>query len=82
MVKLNSFAKYAWAVLTFNIFVIVWGAFVRATGSGAGCGSHWPICNGQVIPRSPGVETMIEFTHRCYQRVGISPGGRVSCLGL
>jgi heme A synthase len=51
-------------VLAYNLLVIVWGAFVRATGSGAGCGAHWPTCNGQVIPRSPEVATMIEFTHR------------------
>ena len=37
---------------------------MRATGSGAGCGNHWPLCNGQVIPVSPGVHTVIEFTHR------------------
>jgi heme A synthase len=63
-VKLNSYAKYAWGVLTFNVFVIVWGAFVRATGSGAGCGAHWPLCNGEVVPRAPATETIIEFSHR------------------
>jgi len=62
--KLNRFAKYAWGVLAFNIGVILWGAYVRATGSGAGCGSHWPLCNGEVIPIEPQIETVIEFTHR------------------
>jgi cytochrome c oxidase assembly protein subunit 15 len=42
--------------------VILWGALVRATGSGAGCGNHWPLCNGQVIPLSPRIDTIIEFT--------------------
>ncbi len=37
---------------------------MRASGSGAGCGNHWPLCNGQVIPVSPGFHTIIEFTHR------------------
>jgi len=60
----TPFAKYAWFVLAFNILVILWGAVVRATGSGAGCGSHWPSCNGEVIPPAPQVETLIEFTHR------------------
>ncbi len=55
---------FAWGVLVYNIFVIVFGAFVRATGAGAGCGSHWPLCNGVVIPRSPQIETLIEWTHR------------------
>jgi len=62
--KFNRFAKYAWGVLAFNLLVVVWGAYVRATGSGAGCGSHWPLCDGQVIPQAPQIETIIEFTHR------------------
>lgn len=62
--KLSGFAKYSWGVLIYNIGVILWGAYVRATGSGAGCGSHWPLCNGVVIPRSPQLETVIEYTHR------------------
>jgi heme A synthase len=62
--KLNRFAKYTWGVLALNLAVILWGAYVRASGSGAGCGSHWPLCNGVVIPRSPQIETIVEFTHR------------------
>ena len=64
MKDLNRFAKYSWGVLFFNVLVILWGAFVRATGSGAGCGSHWPLCNGEVVPRAPQIETVIEFIHR------------------
>lgn len=60
----SGFARFAWGVLVYNLFVIAWGAFVRATGSGAGCGSHWPLCNGEVVPRAPAAETIIEFTHR------------------
>lgn len=62
--KQNRFSKFAWGVLIYTIGVIVWGAYVRATGSGAGCGRHWPLCNGVVVPREPAVETMIEFSHR------------------
>lgn len=58
------FARFAWGVLVYNVLVILWGAFVRATGSGAGCGSHWPTCNGSVVPREPGLKTLIEFGHR------------------
>lgn len=57
-------ARYAWGVLAYNLLVILWGAWVRVTGSGAGCGSHWPMCNGEVIPRTPTAETVVEFTHR------------------
>jgi heme a synthase len=58
------FRRFAATVLAFNVAVVAWGALVRATGSGAGCGQHWPTCNGQVVPRSPAVATAIEFTHR------------------
>lgn len=51
-------------MLGYNILVVLWGAYVRASGSGAGCGSHWPTCNGQVIPRAPQIQTIIEFSHR------------------
>lgn len=62
--KITGYAKFAWTVLIYNLFVILWGAYVRATGSGAGCGSHWPLCNGEVLPRAPQIETIIEYTHR------------------
>ena len=55
---------YAAAVLGWMILVILEGAVVRATGSGAGCGNHWPLCNGDVIPHHPRLATVIEFTHR------------------
>jgi heme A synthase len=55
--------RYAWFVLGFNVLVILLGALVRATGSGAGCGRSWPICDGEVIPELKGA-TAIEFTHR------------------
>src|SRR5713101_9203967 len=59
-----NFTRYAWAVLGWNLLVILWGAYVRATGSGAGCGSHWPLCNGEFLPTTPQTQTVIEFTHR------------------
>ena len=61
----RALVRYAWAVVGYNVLVILWGALVRATGSGAGCGNHWPLCNGEVIPLSPRLDTVIEFTHRC-----------------
>lgn len=62
--RLSRLATFAWTVLAYNIGVILWGAYVRATGSGAGCGEHWPLCNGVVIPRDPTAATLIEFSHR------------------
>lgn len=62
--RLDRFARFAWFLLGYNLLVVLWGAFVRATGSGAGCGSHWPLCNGEVLPRPESLETVVEFTHR------------------
>jgi len=56
--------RFAWGVLAYFIAVILWGSLVRATGAGAGCGNHWPLCNGTVLQHSASVNTMIEFTHR------------------
>jgi len=60
----RNFIRFAWLTLVWNIAVVLWGAYVRASGSGAGCGNHWPLCNGEVVPRAEQVETIIEFTHR------------------
>jgi len=66
---MNRFAKFAWGVLAWGILDILWGAFVRASGSGAGCGNHWPNCNGEIIPTPQNVSTIIEFTHRALSGV-------------
>lgn len=58
------FETLALALILATLLVILWGAFVRVTGSGAGCADHWPLCNGVLVPRAPRVETMIELTHR------------------
>lgn len=59
-----AFRRYAWGLLGYTVLVILWGGFVRASGSGAGCGAHWPLCNGEFIPQSPTLNTVIEFGHR------------------
>jgi heme A synthase len=59
-----NLARFAWGTLAYSVAVILWGAYVRASGSGAGCGSHWPLCNGEVIPRAASVQTLIEYSHR------------------
>jgi heme A synthase len=68
---MSRFAKFSWGVLGYNVLVILWGAFVRATGSGAGCGSHWPTCHGEIIPRPQSVETLIEFAHRATSGIAL-----------
>ena len=69
--QLSRFAKFAWALLAWNVLVVLWGAFVRATGSGAGCGNHWPLCNGAVVPLEPQIETLIELSHRLTSGVAL-----------
>jgi heme a synthase len=63
-IKLGRFAKYAWFVLAYNILVILWGVFLRASKSGDGCGQHWLTCHGEVVPSAPELKTVIEFSHR------------------
>jgi len=60
----TGIARYCRFVLAYNLAVIVWGAYVRASGSGAGCGSHWPSCNGEVVPLRPSTATLVEYSHR------------------
>ena len=62
---------FAWGVLAYNLLVVAWGAFVRATGSGAGCGAHWPLCNGEVVPRPKRLETVIELSHRVTSGISV-----------
>lgn len=56
--------RFAWGFLAYSIAVILWGTIVRATGSGAGCGDHWPLCDGSVVQHSHTIEHLIEFIHR------------------
>ncbi len=67
----RSFARFAWLVLAYNIAVILWGMVVRATGSGAGCGEHWPLCEGRVIPHAQQIATVIEFAHRASSGIDV-----------
>lgn len=60
----SRFAGFAWAVLGYNLLVILWGAYVRAAGAGNGCGDNWPLCDGQFLPQHPQVKMLIEFLHR------------------
>lgn len=60
----SRFPRFAWVFLAYLLLVILFGAWVRITHSGAGCGSHWPTCHGQIVPLSPSIETIIEYSHR------------------
>ena len=68
---MTRFAKYTWGVLIYNVAVIIWGTYVRATGSGAACGAHWPLCNGEVIPLAPQTATLVEYSHRLMSGVAL-----------
>lgn len=68
---------FAWGVLVYNIAVIVWGTAVRATGSGGGCGEHWPLCDGDLIVHHPGIATLIELSHRITSGIDV-----IAVIGL
>ena len=93
----SRLSRFAWATLAFNVVVILVGAVVRATGSGAGCGPSWPTCHGQMIPALSG-DTAVEYTHRAVSGIALvmvgvlvvwvlrrvrphQSGGRRSCPG-
>ena len=59
--KLISYTKLG---IVLSILSILAGAFVRATGSGDGCGSTWPTCKGKIIPQLSDTSEVIEFSHR------------------
>ncbi len=61
---MTRFAKFAWFTLGYNVLVILWGVFLRASKSGDGCGQHWLTCHGEFIPSAPELKTIIEFSHR------------------
>jgi heme A synthase len=54
----------SWAIIAYTVLIIGWGAWVRISGSGDGCGDHWPLCNGEAIPSTTNVKTWIEVSHR------------------
>src|SRR4028118_734750 len=60
----GRFTRFAWFVVAYNILVVVWGAFVRASKSGDGCGASYPLCNGMIIPHAAEIKTVVEFSHR------------------
>lgn len=59
--KFYQFAKF---LLVYTLLVILWGAWVRISHSGDGCGASWPLCNGQVVPEATHAKTWVEFAHR------------------
>jgi heme A synthase len=59
----RRFTRLAWTAATSTYLLIVLGAVVRITGSGLGCGEHWPLCNGRLLPPLD-LPTLIEYAHR------------------
>jgi len=62
--KSSALTLYAWSFVAYLIAVILFGAWVRITGSGAGCGANWPSCHGQMVPDAQSAATWIEYAHR------------------
>ncbi|MBX3245292.1 MAG: heme A synthase [Acidobacteria bacterium] len=60
----KAFYRYAVFTVVYNVIVILWGVFLRASHSGDGCGQHWLTCQGEAIPSAPELKTVIEFSHR------------------
>jgi cytochrome c oxidase assembly protein subunit 15 len=60
----TTFYALSWALVVYTVAIVLWGAWVRISGSGDGCGDHWPLCNGHIVPSSVPTKTWVEFLHR------------------
>lgn len=60
----QSLSRYAWILVYYTVLVIIWGAWVRISHSGDGCGKSWPLCDGALFPKSAESKTWIEYFHR------------------
>lgn len=60
----KNLSRYAWVLVYYTLFVIVWGAWVRISHSGDGCGNSWPLCDGALFPKEAETKTWIEYFHR------------------
>ena len=66
---MRRFVRFIWLVLAYDVLVVLWGAYVRISFSGDGCGRHWPLCNGELVPHAPQTKMLVELSHR------VSSGG-------
>jgi heme A synthase len=66
-------ARFSWWTVAYLVLVILWGAWVRISFSGDGCGDHWPTCGGELIPTNPSTKTLIEFAHRLTSGLALVP---------
>lgn len=60
------FTRLAVITALLTLGLIVFGAVVRVTDSGLGCGNHWPLCNGTIFPPLDNVTAWIEWLHRLF----------------
>ena len=58
----SFFKKYSLFALVFTLLTIFWGAWVRLSFSGDGCGNSWPLCENQIFPEN--IKALIEWLHR------------------
>ncbi len=61
---MTQFSKFAWGLLAYSLATVAWGVYVRASKSGDGCGSHWPLCDGDSTPLMGTVARAVELSHR------------------
>lgn len=60
----NTLYAFSWTLVFYTVLIIAWGAWVRISGSGDGCGDHWPLCHGMAVPLGASTKTWIEVSHR------------------
>jgi heme A synthase len=60
----QSYRRIAMIAAGLTVGLITLGGVVRITGSGMGCGDHWPLCNGRLFPNLSDSLEIIEWSHR------------------
>ena len=64
MATLTTLRRFSYAALAVAFTHLVFGAIVRISGSGMGCGDHWPLCYGHLFPPMDRPDLVVEWTHR------------------
>jgi heme A synthase len=61
---MRTVRRVGYVALLIGFAQVVFGAIVRISGSGLGCGDHWPDCYGAFTPANDAQSLLVEISHR------------------
>src|SRR5204863_3579683 len=62
--SMRTIRTIGYVALLLGFAQVVFGAIVRISGSGMGCGDHWPDCYGAFTPTHDAATLLVEISHR------------------